>query len=270
MRQKRHSVLDYAFSVGKIRALEKFLIKVEVFEKAIESNLGDALRLFAESEIYNAEILHIKDSQHLETILKNELLNLKRLINDLLLDKELLLLLDLDMDNLSDAYEICRSFGSEFLNGYIMHTIDMHNIKTFLRFYVLEEPQENLKTNLTCEGFVKKKDFLELYTQDLTAFLNRLEYIHKDGCTVDYTYYIGEAIQRTVKENSFVYLEKAINDFLIQILKPAKYMVFGPEPVIAYYFARLNEINLVRMIILAKLNNVQDELVKERLNAVYA
>jgi len=268
--KKRHSVLDYAFSVGKIRALEKFLIEVEVFEEAIESNLGDALKLFAESEIYSAEILHVKDSQHLEAILKNELLNLKKLISDLLLDKELLLLLDLDIDNLSDAYKICRSFGSKFLSDYIMHTIDMHNIKTFFRLYILEEPEENLKVALGCEGFIKKKDFLELYTQDLTAFLNRLEYIHKDCCTVDYTYYIGEALQRTIRENSFIYLEKAINDFLIHILKPAKYIVFGPEPVIAYYFARLNEINLIRMIILAKLNNVENEPVKERLNAVYA
>jgi len=81
---------------------------------------------------------------------------------------------------------------------------------------------------------------------------------------------LGEAIRKLERESSFVALEKEINDFLIQILKPAKYLSFGPEPILAYYFAKVNEINLIRMIILAKLNNVPSDLVKERLNNVYA
>ncbi|MGE5197873.1 MAG: V-type ATPase subunit [Deltaproteobacteria bacterium] len=54
------------------------------------------------------------------------------------------------------------------------------------------------------------------------------------------------------------------------MLKPAKYFTFGPEPLIAYYFAKNNEIGLIRMIILAKLNDVPAAIVKERLNTVYA
>jgi len=81
---------------------------------------------------------------------------------------------------------------------------------------------------------------------------------------------LGEAIQKMAKENSFLYLEKAINDFLTQILKEAKYINFGSEPILAYYFAKANEINLIRMIILAKLNNLARDLVEQRLNAVYA
>ena len=65
-------------------------------------------------------------------------------------------------------------------------------------------------------------------------------------------------------------LEKAICDFLMRELRTAKYVTFGPEPVVAYYFARVNEINLMRMIILAKLNNFSSEFVKERLNLTYA
>jgi len=265
--KRKHSPLDYAFSIGKIRALERFLIKPEVFEEAIESDFNEALRLFAESDLYSADILYIKDSQKLETVLNQELINLKKLVSGLLLDKELLFFID--TDNLGSASEACRKFGSEFLNDYITHLIDMHNIKTFLRLYILEEPEEKLRRALTCEGFIKNKDFLKLYTQDLTALLNRLEYVHKGCRTIDYTYYIGEAVQKTVKEKSFAYLEKAINDFLIQILKPAKYITFGPEPVIVYYLAKVNEINLIRMIILAKLNNIENTLVKERLNDVY-
>jgi len=267
MRKKALSI-NYAFAIGKIRALEKFLIRQEVFEEAIESDLGEALRLFAESDLYSAELLHVKDSQQLETILSQESISLKRLIGGLLLDKGLLSLMDIV--DLKDAYKICTSFNSEFLNDYIMHLIDMHNIKTFLRLFILQEKQEKLDALLTCEGFIKSKDLLTLYSQGLTAFLNRLEYVRKHYKTIDYTYHLGEAIQKVVKERSFVSLEKAINDFLVEILKPAKYLSFGPEPLLAYYLAKVNEINLIRMIIMAKLNDVSSDLVKERLNAVYA
>ena len=112
--------------------------------------------------------------------------------------------------------------------------------------------------------------FLQLYEQDLSVFLYRLEYIHKNERMIDYASFLRNPIQRIKEENSFVALEKAINDFLISVLKPAKYISLGPEPLLAYYFAKVNEINLIRMIILAKFNDVPDTLVKERLNAVYA
>lgn len=268
MKTKRVSILDYAFSVGKIRALEKFLIKEGVFLEAIDSDLAGALRLFAESDLYSSELLHIRNSQELESLLNQELSNLKKLVGDLLLDKSLIGLLE--MDTIKCVINIARQYPSQFLQDYLSHLIDMHNIKSFLRLYILKEAQEKLEEAIICEGFIRKKDFLELYPQDLVAFLNRLEYVHRHHRTIDYTYYLGEAIQDTVKESSFIYLEKATHDLLIEFLKPAKYFTFGPEPVLAYYFAKVNEMNLIRMIILAKLNAVSEDLVKERLNAVYA
>ena len=262
------SHLNYAFAVGKIRALEKFLIKPEVFAEAIESNLAEALRLFVESDLYGEELLHIQDSQQLESVLSQELAKLKKIIGDLILDKELLGLLELD--TLECIETALKSNTGQFLKDYFMHLADMHNIKTFLRLYVLKEPKDLLKNLLSCEGFIKKDMFLKLYEQDLSVFLFRLEYIHKNEQIIDYASFLRNPIQKIKEENSFIALEKAINDFLISVLKPAKYISLGPEPLLAYYFAKVNEINLIRMIILAKFNDVPDTLVKERLNAVYA
>ncbi|MDD5004985.1 MAG: V-type ATPase subunit [Candidatus Omnitrophica bacterium] len=268
MKTKSVSNLEYIFAVGRIRALENFLIKSEVFEEAIESDLGEALRLFVEADLYSEELLHVKDSRQLEDLLAQELSKVKKLVSELILDKELLRLLDLNTTEC--AVHIVRNYPSKLLKDYLLHVIDMHNIKSFLRLYVLKEPREKLETEISCEGFIRKKDFLELYDKELTAFLNRLEYVHKDCCTLDYTYSLGQAIDKAVRENSFIALEKSMNDFLINVLKAAKYLGFGPEPVLAYYFAKANEIGLIRMIILAKLNNVSAELLKERLNSVYA
>jgi vacuolar-type H+-ATPase subunit C/Vma6 len=265
---KKASPLDYAFAVGKIRALEKFLIKEEVFEKAIESDLSEALRVFVESDLYSEELLHIKDSEHLETALDCELLKLKNLIRPLILDKDLLRLIELD--TITCIKNILQNYPSEILEDYFRCLIDMHNIKTFLRLHILNEPPELLKRLLVCEGFIPKTVFLELYTGDLAAFLNKLEYVHKQNRVIDYAYHLREAIERIERENSFIALEKAINDFLIDVLRPAKYISFGPEPLFAYYFAKVNEINLIRMIILAKLNNLSSALAKQRLSSVYA
>lgn len=261
------SPYNYAFAVGKTRALEKYLLKQEVFEEAIESSLPEALRIFAET-VYSDEILHVKNNQQLEVMLNEETRILKKSVGELLLDKKLLCLLE--MANLQDICRVCKAHDSQFLADYIMHAIDMHNIKSFLRLYILKEPAEKLTIAVTCEGFLKKKDFLALYTQDIAAFLKKLEYVHKHNSVVDYSVTLGEAIGKTFEQKSFLYLEKAINDFLIQVLKPAKRLSFGPEPLLAFYFAKLNEINLIRMIILAKLNNLSADLIKERLNSVYA
>jgi V/A-type H+-transporting ATPase subunit C len=265
---KKVSVTSYVFAIGKIRVLEKFLIKQEVFEEAIEANLGEALRLFVESDLYSDELLHVKNSQELEGALNQELLKLRKLVEDLLLDKGLRGLLN--FDNLETTLAISRKYKSEFLQDYFRHLADMHNIKTFLRLYVLQEPLEKLRSLLIWEGFVEKDTFLKLYEQDLAIFLSRMEYVHRHNQIIDYASILREPVNKLRKENSFVALEKAMHDFLIHVLKPAKYISFGPEPVLAYYFAKINEINLIRMIILSKFNNIPVDLVKERLNGVYA
>ncbi len=259
---------DYIFAVGKIRVLEKFLIKDEVFEQAIDADLEEALKLFVESDLYSTELLHVLDSKGLETILSKELTQLKSLMAGLIPDKELLAIIE--METLRDAGVFIKDIGSDFLQDYLRHAIDMHNIKTFLRLWALKEPERRLREELLDNGFIGIADFIRLYPGDLAAFLYRLEFVHKHNYIIDYSYDLREAVENIAKEGTFTALEKAIADFLIRILMPAKYMSFGPEAVLAYYFARVNEINLIRLIILAKLNNLNMDLVKERFNCVYA
>lgn len=268
MKAKKTSPLNYVFAVGKIRALERYLIRQGIFEEAIASDINQALRLFVESGLYADELSQIKDSRQLEEVLNKALLDLKRQVSDLILDKTLLLLLDLDGSKCVDY--ILKNFRNRFLKDYIRHLIDMYNIKTFLRLYILKEPLGLLERNLISEGFIKRETFLKFYAQDLISFVNKLEYVHMDGRIIDYAFFLREAILKAEQTKSFVALEKAINDFLIRILESGKYSSFGPEAVLAYYFAKVNEISLIRMIILAKLNDVPIDLVKMRLNSVYA
>ncbi|MFH0738476.1 MAG: V-type ATPase subunit [Candidatus Omnitrophota bacterium] len=265
---KHISELNYAFAVGKIRATERFLIKEEVFQEAISADLDSALRLFAESGRYSDELLRAQNSPQIEEALEKEATKLKKLASELILEDDLLQLLDLSSpQRLESAIAHCNH---TFLKDYLMHLADMHNIKTFLRLRILEEPQDVLIKHLVFAGFIKRETFIEVYPLELGVFLHRLEYVYNGSRLVDYAYFLREAIEIAQQKRSFIMLEKSINDFLIQALRPAKYLSFGPGPVLAYYFAKSNEINLIRMIILAKLNNLPAELVQERLNNVYA
>ena len=262
------SGLNYAFAVGKIRALERFLIKQEVFEEAIKAELVEALRLFVESDLYSDELLEVRDSGRLEELLEAEQLKLKQLVAGLILEDELKGLLELvDAKRLQAALLQCHN---RFLKDYLMHLADMHNIKTFLRLRLLGEAQDELERHLFFEGFIKREVFIQAYALELAAFLNRLEYVNNGERTIDYACFLRVPIEGLKKEKSFVGLEKAIADFLITALRPAKYLIFGPEPLLAYYFAKLNEMNLLRMIVLSKLNNLPADLAQKRLNAVYA
>lgn len=262
------SVLDYTFAVGKIRALERFLIPAEVFTQAIEAELAEALRLFTDSGLYPDDLLRAEDSQQLENILAREELKLKKIIRELILDQPLLGLIDLGGSEC--MVSALQTYRSRFLEDYFKHLIDMHNIKTFLRLYLLKEPQDKLDQLIGCAGFIQKEELLKLYSQGLAAFIHRLGYVHKHSQTIDYAFFLKEPIEKMEKERSFIALEKAINDFLIESLRPAKYIVFGPEPILAYYLAKRNEINLIRMIILAKLNHAPSEILKERPALVHA
>jgi vacuolar-type H+-ATPase subunit C/Vma6 len=266
--KQRVSDLEYVFAVGKIRALGKFLIKEEVFTEALRGDLAGAVRLFAEAGIYGDELLTVRSSDQADAFFSNELRTLKGLIQRLLLDEKLHTLLD--VRTVAQAHETVVDFGRAFLTDYVFHLIDMHNIKTFLRLQAVSAPPDELIRRIGAEGFAGKDFFLKSFVQDRTVFLHGLEHMRKRGAPLDYASVLGEAIAVLEKTGSFIALEAAMAGYLMQALRPARYINFGPEPVLAYYFGRVNEINLMRMIILAKLNDVSSELVQERMAGVYA
>ncbi|MCK4760198.1 MAG: V-type ATPase subunit, partial [Candidatus Aminicenantes bacterium] len=68
---------------------------------------------------------------------------------------------------------------------------------------------------------------------------------------------------------TFLDLERGIEDFLMGFLKKAKYIVFGPEPVLAYGLAKKRELRLVRLLGVGKVNQIPVDLLKERISETY-
>ncbi len=63
--------------------------------------------------------------------------------------------------------------------------------------------------------------------------------------------------------------EKWCDDYLTAVMKPQKWEPFGIGPIVAYIIARQNELKAVRMILSAKVNNLSESTIKERLRSMY-
>ncbi len=64
-------------------------------------------------------------------------------------------------------------------------------------------------------------------------------------------------------------LERWFDDYLMEALRPLRYAYDGIEPIAAYLIGREREIDAARLILAAKLNNMKNDLVQERLRALY-
>ena len=92
--------------------------------------------------------------------------------------------------------------------------------------------------------------------------------------------YAGEEIGEIIKEagfpeiapfadGDFSVLEMECDNLVTNMIKSAKYDAFGPDPVVAYYYAKLAEIKNVRIILSAKASGVPTETIKQRVREVY-
>ena len=68
---------------------------------------------------------------------------------------------------------------------------------------------------------------------------------------------------------SFAAFEKSADDHVTELMKRAKYVFFGFEPVAAYYLAVTAELKTVRAVLFAKQAGVTEEKIRERVRALY-
>ena len=262
IKTKRVSLLDYAFAVGKIRALETRLIKRNIFEEMVDTSpIDEALKILSEAGDYPDEVMRIKDSTNLESILKKESEKNTTLVKKLLLERELFESL-IWLDEPIKSLELTERCKNTFLISFLRHFIDLANIKLFLRMINLGRPKDDLAKMLFIGGYIGRDSFLKIYDEPLYMFISNFRY-------TDYAEAVREGTEYFQRQNSFLRLERKIDDYLIGFLKQAKYITFGPEPILAYYLAKQNEIKLIRWVIIGKLNDLPKEEILERLNDTY-
>ncbi len=259
---KRHSALDYAYAIGRVRALENFLVGRTAFEEAAEAaDVSSALRTLGEAGRFSEDFPDIRTSVQLDRVIEREEADLSSFLSEVILDKPVLEVFRRDSDP-QEALGLGRELGCPFIADYLRRRIDLGNIKVFLRARYLELPEERFRAVVLRGGFLEERLFLDNYGLPFSEF----------GARLSSTPYAGlweSSVRALGERETFIDLERASEDFLMAHLRRARYTVFGPDPVYAYGLAKKKELFLIRMVVSGKIHGIPASVLKERISETY-
>lgn len=214
------------------------MIDVQTLKHSIENNnLGDLNETMKEGIIKAKEVFEeTKDPQVIDIILDNTMFKEMR--------------------------EIAKQIDDKFVDKYVKVTIDSTNIKTLLRVKKQKKDKDFLEEVIIEGGEIDKDTLISMLHDAPENISNKLAF-------TDYGEMIKLGIEDFTKSGSVNELERLVDNYIMNMMKEAKYIPFGIEPLLAYIYAKETEIKIVRIIMVGKLNNISGEVIRERLRDIY-
>jgi len=258
----KFSALDYAFAVGRIRAMENYLVPYAVFREAAEAeNLEKAIELISDAGKFGEEFLNIENTEQLEKFLMKESIWLDFTLEELFLERDLYHVYHA-AENIKEIVVNLDRISNPFVRHYFCQRIDLSNLKLFLRCRYLEWPVSQFEERFIPGGSLEKKLFVENFDLELEDFTHLIR-------STPYLEAWKRGVEFLVSRESFIVFEREIDNLLMDYLKRARWIVFGPEPLFAYGQARKQELRLVRMVLAGKLLEIPSWILKERMSQTY-
>jgi V/A-type H+-transporting ATPase subunit C len=156
--------------------------------------------------------------------------------------------------------KIAERLKNKFLIDFVNFKIDLTNLRIFLRVKEMNKDIDFLKEALVGSGKIKENDFLKFFFNLENGFKYFAKFL-----PIQFEKYFQEFL----KEKNLKLFEKRCFEEEIRYLRKAKYIAFGPEVVVAYFYAKENANKNVRLIMTGKLNKIEREILKERLRELY-
>jgi len=259
---KKPSRLAYAYAVGRIRVLERKLITRAVFSEASEEkDFTSTMKIIFDAGDFQEEMVKIQNSDELDVLIEKEEENVYRLMKELILEEDILSTI-IDESRPDKALALAERAGNVFIKDYLRYKIDLLNIKILSRSKYSGLSPEDYFGLVLKGGFLEKRIFLQNYELSFSEIGEKLRSSPYNDLWTNGT----DALEES---ETFVELERGIEDFLMTYLRRAKYIVFGPEPVFAYVLAKKRELSLVRLVGVGNLNHIPTEFLKQRISETY-
>lgn len=161
-----------------------------------------------------------------------------------------------------DLVEINNSLNYLFIDKYVKAIIDSTNIRTLLRIKKQGKNREFAQEVLISGGAIDKDTLLSLLNESPESIISKLNF------TI-YSEVIREGIESYIVSDSASLLEKLSDNYIMALMKDSKLVTFGPERILSYIYAKETEIKIIRIIMVGKLNNIAEEVIRERLRDIY-
>lgn len=172
--------------------------------------------------------------------------------------------IDIVLDNYMfyELNSIAKELNDKFISKYVKSLVDLTNLKTLLRTKKQNKDRDFFLSVILPYGSIDKDKLLILFNDSIENIPGKLSY-------TDYSNILKQGIEYYLELDSVSAFEKLSDDYIMNLMKQAKYVSFGAEPFIGYIYAKENEIKLIRIIMVGKLNNVSSEVIRERLRDIY-
>jgi V/A-type H+-transporting ATPase subunit C len=168
----------------------------------------------------------------------------------------------LDKAMYQHIFDVCEEKKCSFALDYFRMQADLINIRSFLRVRKLDETFEFLKGLLLPSHDMGEDFFLDVMEEPIEDFVLRL----RDS---KYGQVVVKGVEEYINTGSLSTYERLMDDFLLGFVRAARWNPGGIEPIIGYLLAKENEIRIIRIIMVGKINNMPTDTIRERLRDVY-
>lgn len=158
------------------------------------------------------------------------------------------------------GYQILKNGISDLLLKWWVALIDLTNLRTFIRLRMIGSQFGEMQRFFIDNGMITIEDYKGLWEQP----------IEKVGAWLGNTNYSKLLAEGTGTLQSLTQLERECDNFLVDLIAPAKMISLGIEPLVGYLLAKENEVKLLRIILVGKANQLTNPEIKERLRRAYA
>ena len=165
--------------------------------------------------------------------------------------------IDYAIDNYEAQYRIRKAvgLGSEFLLSLFRTMIDLTNIRTMLRLKLAES--------------IDRQFFLPGGFVEIDRLIHGLDIGYEALAPLFYATPYHDVVEGGVSyltgEQSFLRLERLCEEHTTGFLRSTQSLAAGPQPVIAYFLMKENEVRLLRMVLTCKNNGLDTKLILDRL-----
>ena len=158
--------------------------------------------------------------------------------------------------------EIKKSLNYKFTDKLVNAMIDSTNVRTLLRVKKQGKGREFASEVLVTGGAISKDTLVAIINETPENIISKLS-------TSIYSDLIKEGVESYIATNSANLLEKLSDNYIMDLMKSGKLVTFGPERILSYIYAKETEIKIIRIIMVGKLNNITEEVIRERLRDIY-
>jgi len=149
------------------------------------------------------------------------------------------------------------------LTRFFRFNLDIHNVEAFIRIHISERSKKQFKQFFIPGGSLSFSFFEEVWG-------TKVKELGRHFKNTQFHTMVTKSLEEYQTEGSLTMMEMEEARLQMEQLAPARYITFGPEPILAYLVTRLFEIKILRRIMVAKKNNLSVEDLRKRVMTFYA